>query len=97
MNSLKLYLFSLSLLDVALWGSTSAANDLSIWPQLELNYVVTVGQSAPFQMLDDEGKATGIISDLVETIVAEHHLATTTRLPCKRLLHEISSGRKKMD
>jgi polar amino acid transport system substrate-binding protein len=95
MNGLKLYLFSLSFWTVPLWASQSVSNDLSIPPQLELNYLVIVGQSAPLQMLDDEGKAIGIVSDLVETIVADHHPLTVTRLPFKRLLHEINSGRKK--
>lgn len=95
MNGLKLYLFSLSVWTAPLWASSSAADDSHTSAPLELNYLVIVGQSAPLQMLDNNGKAIGIVSDLVETIVAEHYPLTVTRLPFKRMLHEISSGRKK--
>lgn len=79
-----------------LWASPSlCAGKNSSPPLVELNYLIVAGQSAPLQMLDSDGKATGIVSDLVETMVADHYPLKVTQLPFKRLLHDIHSGRKK--
>lgn len=95
MNGLKLYLVSLSFWTAPLWASPLSTDNTPALAPPELNYLVIVGQSAPLQMLDSKGRATGIVSDLVETIVADHYPLAVTRLPFKRLLHEINSGRKK--
>lgn len=95
MNSLNIQRLLSLLLWVALaWATPSVSDSTDAQPKPTLNYLVIAGQSAPLQMLDSDGRASGIVSDLVNTMVADHYPMTVTHLPFKRILQEIGSGQK---